>query len=43
MSNSYENSLTNISKEKEKQENLGKAMSIVGVSILIVITLLKII
>jgi len=42
MSNSYENSLTNISKEKEKQENLGKAMSIVGISILIVITLLKI-
>ena len=43
MSNSYKNSLTNISKEKEKQENLGKAMSVVGISILIVITLLKII
>ena len=43
MSNSYENSLTNISKEKEKQENLGKAMSVIGISILIVITLLKII
>jgi len=43
MSNSYKNSSTNISKEKANQENLGKAMSIVGVSILIVITLLKII
>ena len=43
MSNNYKNSSTNISEEKEKQENLGKAMSIVGVSILIVITLLKII
>ncbi|MFP6577175.1 MAG: hypothetical protein VB736_00105 [Candidatus Nitrosopelagicus sp.] len=43
MSSSYKNSSTNISKEQEKQENLGKAMSIVGISILIVITLLKII
>jgi|MGYP000902029664 hypothetical protein len=43
MSNSYKNSSTNISKEKTKQENLGKAMSVVGISILIVITLLKII
>ena len=43
MSSSYKNPSTNISKEQEKQENLGKAMSIVGVSILIVITLLKII
>jgi hypothetical protein len=43
MSNSYKNPSTNISKEQKKQENLGKAMSIVGISILIVITLLKII
>jgi len=43
MSSSYKNSSTNISKEKEKQENLGKAMSVIGISILIVITLLKII
>ena len=43
MLSSYKNSSTNISKEQEKQENLGKAMSIVGISILIVITLLKII
>jgi len=43
MSSSYKNSSINISKEQEKQENLGKAMSIVGISILIVITLLKII
>ena len=43
MSSSYKNPSTNISKEKEKQENLGKSMSIVGISILIVITLLKII
>jgi|TARA_B100000809_G_scaffold134593_2_gene132262 hypothetical protein len=43
MSSSYKNFSTTISKEQEKQENLGKAMSIVGISILIVITLLKII
>ncbi len=43
MLSGYKNSSTNISKEKEKQENLGKSMSIVGISILIVITLLKII
>ena len=43
MSNNYKNSSTNISEEKEKQENLGKIMSIIGISILIVITLLKII
>ena len=43
MSNNYKNSSTNISEEKGKQENLGKAMSVVGISILIVITLLKII
>jgi hypothetical protein len=43
MSSNYKNFSTNISKEKEKQENLGKAMSIVGISILIAITLLKII
>ena len=43
MSNNYKNFSTNISKEKIKQENLGKAMSVVGISILIVITLLKII
>ncbi|MDP7285245.1 MAG: hypothetical protein QF488_03750 [Candidatus Nitrosopelagicus sp.] len=43
MSSNYKNSSTNISKEKEKQENLGKTMSIIGISILIVITLLKII
>ena len=43
MSNNYKNSSTNISEEKEKQENLGKIMSVIGISILILITLLKII
>jgi hypothetical protein len=42
MLSNYKNSSTNISNEQKKQENLGKAMSIVGISILIVITLLKI-
>jgi hypothetical protein len=43
MSTTYKNSSTDTSKDKEKQENLGRAMSLVGISILIVITLLKII